>query len=115
MESYDMMYGRPLLALQRRMREVTQRILDMPDWAAFFRMIGFPMPPNEVGQRMTSLMRRAWTRSIQKGYHKKVLPTSTHQMGTSYRYLVLLHGSIGMPSENRTSYLYEQSQLVLQC
>ena len=92
MESYDMMYGRPLLALQRRMREVTQRILDMADWAAFFGMIGFPMPPNEVGQRMTSLLRRAWTRSLQKGYHKKVRPTPTPQMGISPWYMVLVYG-----------------------
>ena len=72
MESYDMLYGRPPLALQRRMRDVTQRILDMSDWAAFFRMIGFPMPPQETSQRMTGLLRRAWKRSLQKGYHKKV-------------------------------------------
>ncbi|KAK9867221.1 hypothetical protein WJX84_008701, partial [Apatococcus fuscideae] len=79
MESYDMLYGRPPLALQRRMRDVTQRILDISDWAAFFRMIGFPMPPQETSQRMTGLLRRAWKRSLQKGYHKKGMDFSKIQ------------------------------------
>ena len=72
MESYDTLYGTPPLALQRRMRGVTQCILDMPDYAAFFRMIGFPMPAEQTTQRMTGLLRRAWARSLQKKYHTKV-------------------------------------------
>ena len=72
MESYDMLYGRPPLALQKKMRTVTERILGMDSWTAFFRMIGFPMSPQETGLRVTSLLRTAWKRSLQKGYHKKV-------------------------------------------
>lgn len=76
MESYDMLYGRPPLALQKKMRTVTERILGMDSWTAFFRMIGFPMSPQETGPRVTGLLRRAWKRSLQKRYHTKVQLTS---------------------------------------
>ncbi|KAK9843303.1 hypothetical protein WJX74_010075 [Apatococcus lobatus] len=78
MEVYDALYGRPGPAQQRKMKQVTQKILAMDSWATYLRMIGLPLAEN-ADAVMTRRLRVAWRNSLHKRYHSKGMDFSRIQ------------------------------------
>ena len=72
MEQSDVLYGRPSEGQVKRMQNAIARIQSVCNWEQQLQILGVqPEGKPDLGIFMTKVLRRAWKRSLAKGYHSK--------------------------------------------
>ena len=72
MEQSDVLFGRPSEGQVKRMQAAISRIQAICNWEQQLQVLGVQPEGNpDLQVFMTKVLRRAWQRSLQKGYHSK--------------------------------------------
>lgn len=73
MEQSDVLYGRPSEGQVKRMQNAVARIQSISTWEQQLQVLGVqPEGSPNINIFMTRVLRRAWERSLAKGYHSRV-------------------------------------------
>ena len=81
MEQSDVLYGRPSEGQVKRMQNAVARIESLSSWEQQLQVLGVKPEGNpDLKVFMTKVLRRAWRRSLAKGYHSRVI----YFLGTTY-------------------------------